>query len=277
MAGIAVRADVRTRSSVRPAVADRFASNPLFQPLGELGYDGLEAWAWEHYKPTILAFASQASLRRGNPARLLEIGGGRDPLFTPEEAHSKGIAVTVNDIDAGELAMAPQAFQRAQFDVAGDLVRQGAVTGVYDLIVSRMVLEHVAGVPRAWANMRALLAPGGVALAFIPTLYAPPFVINKSIPEALSARLLRMFFPRRHDGIQPKFPARYEWCLGSQRKLEPMLASAGFSQALVLPFWTHGYFRRLPLLREIDAGVQRLARARDWRGLTTYAYVLGRK
>ncbi|MBV9633666.1 MAG: methyltransferase domain-containing protein [Methylobacteriaceae bacterium] len=275
MAGVAVRADARTQSS--GAVQDRFATNALFQPLREFGYDGLEAWAWDNYKPTILAFASQACLRRGKPARLIEIGGGRDPLFTPEEALSKGIAVTVNDIDANELAQAPQAFQRAQFDVAGDLERQGAVTGVYDLIVSRMVLEHVVDVPRAWANMRALLAPGGVALAFVPTLYAPPFLINKSIPEAVSARLLRTFFPRRHAGIQPKFPARYEWCFGDQRKLEPMLAAAGFSQTLVLPFWTHGYFRRLPLLREMDSAVQHLARARDWRGLTTYAYVLVRK
>ncbi|MBV9218117.1 MAG: hypothetical protein JO366_19580, partial [Methylobacteriaceae bacterium] len=138
MAGVAVRADARTQSS--GAVQDRFATNALFQPLREFGYDGLEAWAWDNYKPTILAFASQACLRRGKPARLIEIGGGRDPLFTPEEAHSKGIAVTVNDIDANELAQAPRAFQRAQFDVAGDLDRQGAMTGVYDLIVSRMVL-----------------------------------------------------------------------------------------------------------------------------------------
>jgi SAM-dependent methyltransferase len=261
----------------RAGVAARFAANPLFKPLAELGYDGLEAWAWENYKATVLAFAREASQRRGTPARVLEIGGGRDPLFHPDVARAAGMAITVNDIDADELARAPEAFARAHFDISGDLGQAGAATGVYDLIVSQMVMEHVAGVPRAWANIHALLAPGGVALAFFPTLYAPPFVINRMIPEALSQRLLRLFFPHRHHGIQPKFPARYEWCRGDGRKLEKMFAAAGFTQTLVLPFWTHGYFRYIPVLREIDRGVQRWARARDWRALSTYAYALVRK
>jgi SAM-dependent methyltransferase len=257
-------------------VSDRFLDYPLFAPLRALGYDGLEAWAWENFKPAILAYARAARMAYGRPARLLEIGGGRAPLFEPQEARAEGLEITVNDIDAGELARAPAEFARAQFDVAGDAARLGALER-YDLVFSHMVLEHVAGAPRAFSNMHALLAPRGVMLAFVPTLYAPPFVINRLMPEAVSSRILRMFFPDRHDGHQPKFPARYEFCFGSQSRLEPLLTDIGFEAVLVLPFWTHGYFRHIPILREVDRAIQRAARARDWRHLSTYAYIVARK
>ena len=71
------------------------------------------------------------------------------------------------------------------------------------------VMEHVRDAERAWANMADLLAPDGVALAFHPTLYAPPFVINWLIPDRLTAPVLKFFFDDRHDGEFPKFPARY--------------------------------------------------------------------
>ena len=53
-----------------------------------------------------------------------------------------------------------------------------------------------ADAPRAWSNVCALLAPGGVALAFHLMLYAPPFVVNWLAPEVLTAPILRFFFLR---------------------------------------------------------------------------------
>ena len=206
---------------------------------------------------------------------MLEIGGGRGPLFTPDEAKAGGLALTVNDVDAGELALAPAAFEKARFDIAGDI--DPAWTGRFDLVISRMVFEHVRDAPRAWANAAALLAPGGVALAFHPTLYAPPFVINRLLPEGLTARVLRALFPNRHDGDYPKFPARYEMCRADPAAIAPILHRCGFAQVLIAPFWRHGYFRHFPLLREADAALQHLAERRDWRSLATYAYTLARR
>ena len=96
--------------------------------------------------------------------RLLEIGGGRGPQFTPAEAEKLGVALTVNDIDARELSLAPQGFATACFNIAAEV--DPALFGKFDFIFSRMVFEHVKDAPRAWANVAALLAPGGVALAF---------------------------------------------------------------------------------------------------------------
>ncbi len=260
-------------------VERRLRASPfLAEPLRRLGYDSSERWAWDYYRPTVLALA-QACLNSGRcdqeRARVLEIGGGRGPLLTPAEAAVAGISFTVNDIDARELSLAPAEFCKAQFDVAGEV--DPCWQGRFDLIISRMVMEHVRDAARAWANMSALLAPGGVALAFHPTLYAPPFIVNRLLPESAAARILRLFFPERHDGGYPKFPARYEMCFSDPAKVAPILTRCGFSQVLIAPFWRHGYFRSLPLLREADAAVQHLAEAHDWRALTTYAYTLARR
>jgi 2-polyprenyl-3-methyl-5-hydroxy-6-metoxy-1,4-benzoquinol methylase len=250
----------------------------LAESLRRLGYDSSEGWAWDNYRSTVLALTQacfSAGRRHQGGVRLLEIGGGRGPLLTPAEAAAAGIELTVNDIDAHELSLAPAEFNKAQFDIAGEI--DPAWEQRFDLIISRMVMEHVRNAPRAWANKRALLAPGGVAFAFHPTLYAPPFVINLLLPESVAAPVLRVFFPNRHEGDYPKFPPRYEMCFSDPAKVEPILTQCGFSQILIAPFWRHGYFRSIPLLREADAALQDLAEAHDWRALTTYAYTLARR
>ena len=98
--------------------------------------------------------------------RVLEIGGGRGPQFTPAEAEKLGVALTVNDIDARELSLAPPGFATACFNVAAEV--DPSLFGKFDFIFSRMVFEHVKDAPRAWRNVAALLAPGGVALALSP-------------------------------------------------------------------------------------------------------------
>jgi SAM-dependent methyltransferase len=260
-------------------VEQRLAHAPfLAEPLRRLGYNCAEGWAWDNYRSTVLALAQtchKSGRHHDGRVRLLEIGGGRGPLLTPAEAEEAGIELTVNDIDARELSLAPAEFHKAQFDIAGEVAPD--LEGEFDLIISRMVVEHVRNAPRAWKNMRDLLAPGGVALAFHPTLYAPPFVINWLMPESLTARVLRFFFPFRHDGGYPKFPARYEMCFTIPSKVEPILKECGFSQVLIAPFWRHGYFRHIPLLRELDAALSHWAEKKDWRAFTSYAYMLARR
>ena len=260
-------------------VARRLSSSAvLAEPFRRLAYDSSEGWAWDNYRAIVLALAhARRAMRRrqGDTVRMLEIGGGRGPLLRPAEAAAAGIAVTVNDIDARELSLGPREFDKAQFDIAG--AAPAARLGQFDVVVSRMVMEHVADGRKAWSNMAALLAPGGIAMAFHPTLYAPPFIVNRLLPEALTARVLRFFFPGRHDGGYPKFPARYELCVSNLDRIAPILAECGFSEVLIAPIWGHGYFRHVPIVREMDAALQRLAEARDWRWLSTYAFTLARR
>ncbi len=231
-------------------------------------------WAFDHYEATILTISEALGLRR-----LCEIGGGRDPAFSLAQIEPRGLDYTINDIDQRELDLAPAGFRTACFDVAGPPDMFQPHVGSQDLVFSRMVFEHVAGVEQAWRNVHTLLAPGGVGLAFIPTLYAWPFLLNHIIPESASSGLLKLFSreDRSSEGGNPKFPALYDWAYGSQSKLAPMLNRAGFDDVHVVPFWGHDYLRRIPLLRNIDDAYTRLCVARDWRLQTTYAYIIVRK
>jgi SAM-dependent methyltransferase len=251
----------------------------LAAPMRRLGYDSGEGWPWRNYKPTAIAFVEalrQAGRHDGQGrVRLLEIGGGRGPQFSPEEAERLGVKLTVNDIDARELSMAPPGFATACFNIAADV--DPALFGQFDFVFSRMVFEHVKNAPRAWRNVASLLAPGGVALAFHPTLYSPPFIVNWLTPETFSARLLKLFFPTRHDGDYPKFPARYEMCVAEPRAVAPKLKDYGFSETLIAPFFGHGYLRAVPLAREIEGALHVWAERRDVRWFASYAYTLARK
>jgi SAM-dependent methyltransferase len=260
-------------------VARRLSPSPfLAEPLRALGYDSRELWAWDTYEQAVLAFVGHcrdAGRHKGGLVRLLEIGGGRRPLLTPQQAQAAGITYTVNDISARELELGPREFGRALFDVAGGV--DPKEHGRHDLIISRMVMEHVRDAARAWTNMANLLAPGGVALAFHPTLYAPPFVMNWLIPDRLTAPALKFFFSDRHDGEFPKFPARYDLCIADPGVIEPAVNQAGFREALSAPFWGDRYFRHFPGVRTANDSLSALAEARDWRWLASYAYTIGRK
>ncbi|MGL4975646.1 MAG: SAM-dependent methyltransferase, partial [Bosea sp. (in: a-proteobacteria)] len=56
-----------------------------------------------------------------------------------------------------------------------------------------------------------------------------------------------------------------------------MLNKAGFSDVHVQPFWGHGYFKRMPGLKQIDHAANALAAKINWPFVTTYAFVVVRK
>lgn len=263
----------QTDRGLSAPATSRQAQGSLAGFFGGLRPDWHARWAWENYEPTILALARQFGLRR-----ICEIGGGRDPLYTAEQAAGQGLELIVNDIDAGELALTPAGLKTACFDIAGDLSEPDAARGAYDLMVSRMVFEHVHDVAQAWRNIHELLAPGGVALAFFPTLWAPVFTLNHILPEKASRAIVHALYPaRREGGGDPKFPAFYDWCRGNPALLKPMLNRAGFSDVHVQPFWGHDYFKRMPGIREADHAFNAFAAKIGWHFVTTHAYVVVRK
>jgi SAM-dependent methyltransferase len=230
-------------------------------------------WAWDHYEETIVALAQHFGLKR-----VCEIGGGRDPAFSAAEAQGHGFDLIVNDIDPGELELTPAGLETVCFDITGDLGKTGCQPGSYDLMISRMVFEHLPDVRTAWQNIHGLLAPGGVALAFFPTLWAPVFTLNHILPETASRALVHALFPARRDGGgDPKFPAIYDWCRGNPDVLKPMLQDSGFRDIHIQPFWGHGYLERVPVLKQIDHAFNWLAAKTNTTFFTTHAYAMVRK
>ena len=244
----------------------------LKDAFAPLAVDHREAWAWANYDRVVRHLAEATGGKR-----LIEIGGGRDPLFGRETLAELGAELTVNDISPVELAALPKGYRTACFDIAGELSPEEIARGGYDLAFSRMVFEHVADGQRAWKNLYALLAPGGIGLAFVPTLYALPFVLNWLLPDDFAKRIVKLIYKNRTDDEDPVFPARYSWTVASEKKLSPMLSNIGYREVMVLPFYGHGYYDPLPLVRDAHAKFTDMARRRDWRFFASYAYIAARK
>ena len=206
-------------------------------------------------------------------ADILELGGGRDPSFRLSDLPTNVSSYTVNDIDAAELALAGPEYRKACFDVTGNV---DAFAGKYDVIFSRTLAEHVRDGKRMHRNVLKLLKPGGVALHMAPTLYAPPFVINRIIPEQLSRSILYAFFPHRRND-RPKFPAYYSWCLGNRQKMERMLSDLGYAQIRVTNFYGHNYFKKIPIVRTLDSALSAIAARNDWGSLGSFAHICVKK
>jgi SAM-dependent methyltransferase len=245
---------------------------PLAEAFTQLRVEHSDHWGWDNYTRVIRHLA--ASYGAG---RLIEIGGGRSPHFMPAELAAMGVELTVNDISAKELLRLPSAYRTACFDVAGDLTKSDVLPGSYDLAFSKMVFEHVEDGERAWRNVHQLLAPRGVAIAFLPTLFALPFVLNKILPDGVAEQLIKLVNRERNDETSPVFPARYSKSYTIERWLRPMFSRIGYRDLLVVPFYGHAYYRRFPIVRDVHAQFTKLARANDWRLFSSYAYIVARK
>lgn len=201
-------------------------------------------------------------------ADVLELGAGRRPSFTLDEMPSSIQSYTVNDISPEELALLPQGYDDACFDVSGDASN---FSDHYDVVFSRFLAEHVSDGEAMHRNVHQVLRDGGVAFHLIPTLYAMPFVINKLLPERLTSWVLRVFAPRR--AINPKFPAYYSMCYGSPEKMGRMLTRIGYTKVEIKNFYGHFYYEKIPVLRGVHRWFSDLAARRNWTSLSSYAYI----
>jgi SAM-dependent methyltransferase len=221
-------------------------------------------WAWQNYKAVVLSLQRQFRCRS-----LMEVGGGRSPLLDESQFRSLRVQYTVNDISASELALAPNWTLKACFDICSP---PSTTDASFDLIFSKMVFEHLRDAKAAYQAVYRLLAPGGIALAFFPTLYCLPFVMNYFSPERLSSKLQRILDPRAN----PKFPAYYSWCR-STASLKRNLETIGFRQIAVSAFYGHAYYRSIPLLRELERHWAHMAMRNDLRPLSSFAYAFVQK
>jgi SAM-dependent methyltransferase len=187
---------LESASSLPTATGTKARSAPVDEPgalarsFASLGIENRDQWAWDNYKGVV-----EKLCRLHKAHSIVEIGGGRYPLFDRAEINDLGVNMTINDISPNELAALPAGYRAACFDVAGDLTAIKHLCGSFDLAFSRMVFEHVVDGQRAWSNLYQLLAPGGVALAFIPTLYSLPFVVNWLLPDGLTGMIIKRTRP----------------------------------------------------------------------------------
>jgi SAM-dependent methyltransferase len=205
-------------------------------------------------------------------ADILELGGGRWPSFRRADLPNNLRSYTVNDISEEELSLVPPEYSKACFDVSGDA---SGFEGLYDVVFSRFLAEHVRDGRAMHRNINKVLKPGGTAFHLIPTLYALPFVINRLLPERVGQQVLNAFSPRRE--ISPKFPAYYSQCFGDTPKMRRMFEEIGYERVEIRNFYGHFYYETIPVLRDLESWFSGLASRSQWSWCSSYAYIIAQK
>jgi SAM-dependent methyltransferase len=216
------------------------------------------------------------TIRSRGLKRILDIGGGANPVVPVEVVRELGLDYTVLDISAEELAKAPDDYRKVVADITTDI---GSMEGGFDLAFSKMLAEHVRDGRRFHENVFKLLKPGGIAIHFFPTLWAFPFVVNRLMPEALAEKVLLALTPYRNkSGRHAKFPAYYQWTTGPTSGQIKRLESVGFEIEDYLALYGHGgYYEKLKPVLAIHNGMANFYRKQQVARLTSYSVMTLRK
>lgn len=162
-------------------------------------------------------------------ARVCDIGGGARPALELEFLAEHDLQCLVVDISQAELDKAPGEYSKLCGDISSPSFDLGGNEAGYDVVFSRVLAEHVSDPATFHRNVHRLLKPGGVAMHFFPTLYWPPFVVNRLLPEAAAEAVLLKLQPwRQKAGKAGKFPAYYRWCRGPIAPQVKRFESVGF-------------------------------------------------
>lgn len=231
------------------------------------------------YGPSHLAWSDHMTrlrqLIRDTGARsIMELGGGANPALLLDEVRQLGLDYTVLDISQTELDKAPAGYHKLQADITSPLKN---VSKQYDFVFSKMLAEHVHDGRIFHENTLKLLRPGGVAFHFFPTLYAPPFIANRLLPERLGAWMLRIFNPR-DDYQNAKFPAYYSWCRGPSAGQLQRLRALGYEIVHYTGFYGHEpYYARIPVVRTLHRLIVNFLLKHPVPLLTSFAYMIVRR
>jgi SAM-dependent methyltransferase len=215
----------------------------------------------------------QGLLQQYDARKICDVGGGANPVLSLQVVNDHHLDCTVLDISSAELEKAPKGYKKLVQDIESESL---VPTELFDLVVTKMMAEHLRNGKLFHKNIYSMLKPGGVAVHYFPTLYALPFLINRLVPEWLSSFLLDIFLPR--DRFQlGKFPAYYSWCFGPTPAMLRMLTEIGYEIVQYKGFFGNTYYTRIPILRVLHRVYTQYLVKHPNPYLTSFAQVVLRK
>ncbi len=215
------------------------------------------------------------SLIDAGAGRICDVGGGARPVLAPGQLERYAVDYLVLDESSEELEHAGERYRRATASIldAAAIAAIASEHGGFDVVHSRWTAEHVRDGRRFHENVYALLRPGGAALHLFPTLYAPPFVVNRMLPGSLADGLLFRVCPDRSK----KFKPYYSWCRGPSAAQLRRLESVGFVIERYTGYFGHGFYRRVPPLALAQRTFNRVMLSHPLPAMTAFALVLLRR
>ena len=201
----------------------------------------------------------------------VDLGGGRSCVYADAVPRDRGVRLVAVDVSEEELAVNPDADEKIVADVATGLP---FADGEVDLLVSRVVLEHVDGVPEAAAHMARVIKPGGRTIHFVPGRWSTFALAARLLPFGPLLKLLHFAIPSSAGVVE--FDVHYDHT--DPVSLERVFREAGFRDVRVA--WTAAqaaYFRSVLPLYLLVALYQTVVRALGLRRLAAYAIVDARR
>lgn len=206
---------------------------------------------------------------------ICDVGGGANPALPPQFIKEHNLDYLILDISESELKKAPPGYCTMVCDVTGD----GLPENRFDLVISRMLAEHVRDAAVFHRNVFRMLMPGGRAFHLFPTLYAMPFILNRLLPANLTTGIVALLQPSRTPSSrEAKFPAFYDWCFGPSERQFQRFNSIGFEVEKYVGLIGHSnYYNRIPPIRWIHRQKTRWLMKHPIPHFTSFAYLVLRK
>jgi len=197
----------------------------------------------------------------------VDLGGGRHCAYVEGIPTDRPIRLIAVDISAEELAANTDVTETRVANIAEELPFDDAEV---DLVVSRMLLEHVDGVPDAVSHMARVLKPGGKAVHFFPCRYSLFATAARYLPFGPLLKVLHFMIPTSTDEV--RFDVFYDHCYPSA--VENMFRSAGFRNVAVeTTMGSKDYFFPVFPLYVLVAAYERIVKKMGIRSLMGYVMV----
>jgi ubiquinone/menaquinone biosynthesis C-methylase UbiE len=223
---------------------------------------------WQSDKPFWAEFEARVAdlVKNSSPGEVLvDLGGGRRCVWhaaVPATSHLVAVDIDQAELDANEVVV-----DKRLGDVGSKLplLDQEA-----DLLVSRALLEHVADVPTAIAEMARVLKPGGRAIHFVPARNSLFGIAARLGPFGLLKKLVHKAIPSAVGQVE--FPVFYDNC--TAESLEQLFRAAGFASVNVKVCYSQsGYFHPILPVYIIVAAYQGIVARLGLRQLAAYVIV----
>jgi SAM-dependent methyltransferase len=218
---------------------------------------------WERFDDLV----GEHAQRLPDKGVVVDLGGGRNCTFADRVPRERGVQIVAVDICPDELAANTDADETRVADVADRLPFDDASV---DLLVSRALLEHVDGVPRAVAEMGRVTRDGGVVLHFVPCRNSLFGLAARLLPFGPLKALTHFVRPETRGVVE--FDVHYDCC--TPTRMRELLVAAGFRKVEISVCWSQsGYF--LPVFPAYVpvAAYQWLVRALRLESLAAYMIV----
>lgn len=222
---------------------------------------------WECFHRTV----SECVRTLPDGATLVDLGGGRRCEYAAVVPHDRAVRLVAVDISADELAHNEDADEKVVADVAEGLP---FADGEVDLVVSRVLFEHIDGVASAIAHIARVLKPGGRTIHFMPGRYALFAIAARVLPFEPLLRLLHAIRPETVGRVE--FNVHYDHT--EPVAIRRLFVDAGFRNITVE--WTSAqadYFKPISPLYLFVALYERLVRALGLSRLAAYLIVSGER